>query len=346
MESLPIFSGANMSNITGSKHLDGGHVDTACDLPVNVFTAVDLFLNGVIMTVLCTLGTIGSGAILLTYSRYGFRDSSTVALSGLALSDLFFSLFQSALQVLHVYETINLGVTVYSSYSIFPWNQFSLTISMLIVATLAFFNIAAVMKGKRLSKMMKPFRMFLMVVGVFGAMVLFLLPLQVLAALDILPLNIRSSARDICKNSDLINRIYMQVSLLVGLSYLPVLVMITCSVMIVVKLVLKKRRNTTCYDDVEENQEILNFKILLILCLTTTILVVSPAMVFEVMYPYLIHRFSCRLIRLCITILQISFQANASNRFLIYVSLNPKFKSVFDNRFRRFRNNHDGALIH
>lgn len=339
MANLPIFCEDNMSNITGSKHADGGHVETVCDLPVNVFTAVDLFLNGVIITIICTLGTIVSGVILSTFSRYGFRDSSTVALSGLALSDLFFSLFQCALQLLHVYETIDLGVYVYSTNSIFPWNQCSLIISMLIVATLAFFTIVAMIRGKRLNKIMKPFRMFLIVVGIFGSMIMFILPLQVMSALEILPPRMRSSAHNFCQHSDVLSRIYMQVSLLVGLSFLPVVVMVICSVIIVIKLVSKKRRISTGYGFMEENQEISNMKVLLILCISTITLVVYPAITFEIVYPYLKHRFSCRLIRLSITILQICFEVNASYRFFFYLAINPKFKSVFDNRFRRFRSN-------
>ncbi|XP_059147209.1 galanin-like G-protein coupled receptor npr-9 [Physella acuta] len=145
--------------------------DAMFDISKTDLFYINLIFSGIILPALCFTGIVGNSLTILILVYNGLRETTTIILTALAVSDLFFSLTQLHFPLENLARLIDDAVFYYifshfTAY-VLGWNQYAICTSVQMATVIAVERMIAVVFPFAASKLLTTFRIKCIVVSFY-----------------------------------------------------------------------------------------------------------------------------------------------------------------------------------
>ncbi|KAH9492917.1 hypothetical protein Btru_032609 [Bulinus truncatus] len=316
------------------------------DVSVDLVTAMDFYLNCVLLHALCACGIVGNVINIVILSRRGYRKTTNVLLTSLSVSDLVFSVTQSVSRWWSIAARLDAGAarTLHAVYVVYvrTWNEVSLMASIYQVTIIALVRLLAVCYPLQVHRIVTPLRAKYLTCFVYIVLAVLASPTQLMYELrwvggpgNTIMATYQPSSFYISHGEGI--NFYLAAILSNTRSSVPLAVVSVCSALIIVRLstsphkLLRRQLDSAP----KRAKTVRSVKMLMTMCFSLMLLVLLPTTTFEGYISFDADQswLSCRFKVVVMYVSNFLFQLSCSLNFVVYFTMNSKFAQTYRHFF-------------
>lgn len=332
----------NASRITTTSVIESTHIPF-CYTSFDTLRQTNFIMNCILIPIVSIFGILGNITTIIILTYNGLNEATNIILTGLAVSDLFFSTTQFLHQLVEIIGLFYLeaAMALYGYYFVYlyGWNQYAVCISVHMVTFIAIERMIAVCFPFIASTTLNPYKIKLTVIAIYILVGILYIPRSFMFDLSHGLFSGTNITVILVTYSDFVlsNGFVIYNTGIMGpiAVFIPSGIIIICTVMIISKLSLSyknMKKMASSEARAKRVKDIRSIKITLTICLCGLIFHLFPTnLFFFIIGDRNLFSLYCSVVISYFIIL--IYQINASINFVIYVIISPKFANTYKKLF-------------